>query len=183
MTAAFRIMTIAVASVLSVVALQPAMADHGSALARVERLSRSIQAESRSLYYELRAFPYGDANTRSALSEVGQIYSLASRIHDAAHGYGSVHGMDRNVHSLKRLVHHVEEHLAGQRYFRGLINRIDNLTHELEDAVHDLDDREFFGGPVTSGHVHSGPVYSGPVNSTRPGVTIGGRGFSFTIGR
>ena len=201
MTAAFRTMTLAAASVLSFVAAGPALADHGSALARVDQLSRQIQAESRSLYYELRAFRYGDHETRAALSEVGQIYSLATRIHDASHGHGSVRGMDQNVHSLKRLVHHVEEHLVGHQYFRSLVNRIDNLTHELEDAVHDLDDGEFFGNDpwiYRGDSVNYGPSYStqpsyyssGSSYYTRPGVgygssgvTIGGRGFSFTIGR
>jgi hypothetical protein len=180
MTAAFRITTFAIATALGLFAFQPARADHGHALGRIENLSRAIQAESRELYYELRSVSFSNPELRSAQSEVGQVYQLASRIHDAAHGYGGIGGMDRNVHSLKQLVHHVEEHLAGYRHFRRHIDRIDDLTHDLEDAAHDLDDYDF----------HSGPVYSGPVYHTRPavgvspgGVTIGGRGFSFTIGR
>ena len=53
-------------------------------------------------------------------------------------------------------------------------------VHDLEDAIHDLDDYAFSSEPV-----YGGPVYSSPVIHTRPasGITIGGRGFSFTIGR
>lgn len=180
MTTTFRTMTLVVASLLSVVAVQSAKADHGHVLGRIDNLARSIQSESRELYYELRSVSFSHPDLRSAQNEVAQIHQLASRIHDAAHAYGSVHGMDRNVHSLKRLVHHVEEHLAGYRHFRRHIDRIDRLTHDLEDAVHNLDDGDFFGGPV-----YSGPVASGPVIHTRQpaGITIGGRGFSFTIGR
>lgn len=178
MTTAFRTMTLAIASVLGLVAA--AQADHGHSLDRVDRLAREIQAESRVLYYELRSVSFSNANLRSAQNEVAQIYQLASRIHDGAHGASSTYGMDRNVHSLTRLVHHVEEHLAGYRHFRRHIDRIDRLTHDLEDAIHDLDDHDFYSGPV-----YSGPVTTGPVIHTRQpaGVTIGGRGFSFTIGR
>ena len=163
---------------------------HGHTLGRIDNLAREIQSESRELYYELRSVSFAYPDLRSAQSEVAQIYQLASQIHNAAHGAGSLHGMDRNVHSLKQLVHHTEEHLAGYRHFRRHIDRLDQLTHDLEDAIHDLDDREFFSGPVYGGRVYGGPVYGGPVYTTRPavgvspgGVTIGGRGFSFTIGR
>jgi hypothetical protein len=174
MTAAFRTTTLVIASALGLFAFQPAMADHGHTLGRIDNLARAIQAESRELYYELRSVSYSNPELRSAQNEVGQVYQLASRIHDAAHG-GSIYSMDRNVHSLKRLVHHVEEHLVGYRHFRRHIDRIDSLTHDLEDAIHDLDDHDFYRGPVSSG----------PVIHTRPssGVTFGGRGISFTIGR
>jgi len=182
MTAAFRTLTLTVAAVLSFVAVQGARADHdhGYDLTRIDNLSRAIQSESRELYSELRGVALSNPDLRSALSEVGQIYQLATRIHNGVHGYGSVHGMDRNVHSLKRLVHHVEEHLVGYSHFRRHVNRIDQLTHDLEDAIHDLDDHDFYGGPV-----YSGPTTSGPVIHTRPagGISIGGRGFSFSIGR
>jgi hypothetical protein len=180
MTAAFRTTTLVIASALGLLALRPAQADHGHTLGRIDNLDREIQAASRDLYFELRSVSFSNPELRSAQSDVGQIYQLASQIHDAVHGAGSLYGMDRNVHSLKQLVHHTEEHLAGYRHFRRHIDRIDDLTHDLEDAIHDLDDYEFF----------SGPVYGGPVYHTRPavgvspgGVTIGGRGFSFTIGR
>ncbi len=185
MTAAFRTTTLAIASLLSLLAFQPAKADHGHVLTRIDNLSRAIQSESRELYYELRSVSFSHPDLRSAQNEVGQIYQLASRIHNAAHGSGSAYGMDRNVHLLKQLVHHVEEHLAGYRHFRRHIDRIDDLTHDLEDAIHDLDDHDFFAGRVYSGPVYGGRVYSSPVIHTRPssGITIGGRGFSFTIGR
>ena len=175
MTATIRTLTLAVVTLSSFVAVQPVRADHGHALGRIDNLARAIQSESRELYYELRSVSFTHSDLRSAQNEVAQIHQLASRIHDAAHGAGSLHGMDRNVHSLKWLVHHVEEHLAGYRHFRRHIDRIDRLTHDLEDAIHDLDDQDFFGGPVSSG----------PVLHTRPssGITIGGRGISFTIGR
>ena len=180
MTAAFRTTTIAAAALLSLVAFQTAQADHGHSLNRIDNLARAIQSESSELYYELRSVSFGHSDLRSAQNEVAQIHQLASRIHNAAHGYSSVYGMDRNVHSLKDLVHHVEEHLAGYRHFRRHIDRIDRLTHDLEDAIHDLDDYAFSSEPV-----YGGPVYSSPVIHTRPasGITIGGRGFSFTIGR
>ena len=185
MTPAFRTTTFVIASALGLLAYQPAQADHGHTLGRIDNLAREIQGESRELYYELRSVSFSNPELRSAQNEVAQIYQLASQIHNAAHGYGSTYGMDRNVHSLKRLVHHTEEHLVGYRHFRRHIDRIDHLTHDLEDAIHDLDDDDFIGGPV-----YGGPVYGGPVYHTRPavgvspgGVTIGGRGFSFTIGR
>jgi uncharacterized protein (UPF0335 family) len=185
MTAAYRTLTLTVAAVLSFVAVQGARADHGHALTRIENASRGIQSESRELYYELRGVAFSNPELRSALSEVGQVYQLATRIHNGVHGYGNVSGMDRNVHSLKRLVHHVEEHLAGYGHFRRHIDRIDRLTHDLEDAVHDLADGDFGSGSVYREPAYSGPVYSGPVIGTRPssGITIGGRGFSFSIGR
>jgi hypothetical protein len=175
MTATIRTLTLTVATLLGFVAVEPATADHGHVLGRIDNLARAIQSESRELYYELRSVSFSHPDLRSAQNEVAQIHQLASRIHDGAHGAGSLHGMDRHVHSLKRLVHQVEEHLAGHRHFRRHIDRIDRLTHDLEDAIHDLDDHHFFGGPVSSG----------PVTYTRPssGITVGGRGFSFTIGR
>jgi hypothetical protein len=188
MTAAFRTLTLAIASVLGLVAFESARADHGYALGRIDNLSREIQSESRELYYEIRSVSFSNPELRSAQSEVGQIYQLASRIHDAVHGSGSMYGMDRNVHSIERLVHHVDDHLIGYGHFRRHVDRLDSLTHDLEDAIHDLDD--IYSSPVYSGPVYTGPVYTGPAYSTRPGVsygssgiTIGGRGFSFTIGR
>jgi len=175
MTAAFRTTTLVIASVLGLLALQPAMADHGHTLGRIDNLAREIQGESRELYYELRSVSFSNPELRSAQNEAAQIYQLSSQIHNAAHGAGSLYGMDRNVHSLKRLVHHTEEYLAGYRHFRRHIDRLDHLTHDLEDAIHDLDDHAFFGGPV----YHTRPA----VGVSPGGVTIGGRGFSFTIGR
>src|SRR5262245_50232381 len=86
MTATFRTMTFAVALLLGLVAWQPANADHGHALGRIDNLSQAIQAESRELYYELRSISFSSPELRSAQSEVGQIYQLASRIHDGVHG-------------------------------------------------------------------------------------------------
>jgi hypothetical protein len=117
--------------------------------------------------------PHGDRNLQSARHEVGQIYRLAARLHDTAHYGGSPRQLDRDVHALKDLVHHVDEHLHHHRHFRRHVEQIDRLTHDLEDAIHRLDGRGSYRGS---------PVIYAP--RTGPGgISLGGRGFSIQIGR
>jgi hypothetical protein len=142
----------------------------GHTLGRIDNLAREIQERAANCITSFAASRSQPASARPRT--VAQIYQLL-QIHNAAHGAKRPR-MDRNVHSLKRLVHHTEEHLAGYRHFRRHIDRLDHLTHDLEDAIHDLDDHAFFGGPV----YHTRPA----VGVSPGGVTIGGRGFSFTIG-
>jgi hypothetical protein len=173
MTTALRTMTLVLAATFSLLAAQPARADHDSGYDQIDRLARRIQDESRQLYQELRSASHADYGLRSAVSEVAQVYHLAGRFHSTAHTWGSVRQLHRDAKSLRQLVHHVEEHLAAYRHFRRHIDRIDNLTHDLEDRVLRLDDR---------------PIYSrrpdyGPAHDVRPGISLGGSGFSIRIGR
>lgn len=191
MTAAFRTLTLVIAAAALAIA-QPARADHDDHdLDRIDRLSQSVQSESRTLYYELRRFAYSDPNLRSAMNEVAQIYQYASRIHDGAHGHVSRRQMDRDVHAMKDLVHHVEEHLVHYSHYRRHIDRIDSRTHQLEDAIHDFSD-DFGRRPVVVDPWYGSETWygSGSGYSTRPGisvgpggVTIGGRGISIGFGR
>jgi hypothetical protein len=161
MNAILRTMSFATVALLGLVAAQPARADHDHDYERVDALARRIQNESSQLYSELARAGY-DSNLRQAKNEVAQIYHLARRMHDTAHFGGSSRQLDRDVHALKRLVHHVEEHLVGHSHFRSHINRIDRLTHQLEDRVHNLDDSHFY--------------------SHRP-YSFGSGGFSIRLGR
>ncbi|MEX2174236.1 MAG: hypothetical protein WD872_07730 [Pirellulaceae bacterium] len=157
----------------SLFAIQPAKADHDHDnrrnYDRIDRLARSIQIESQTLYHELRSGASHDHELRIARNEVADVYRLASRIHDTAHRYGSPRQLDRDMHALQQLVHHVDEHLHGFRHFRRHVERMDSLAHQLEDRIHDLDARGFDRG-------RSVPASSG-------GITFGGRGFSIQLGR
>lgn len=177
MTTIFRTVSLAALATLGLVAAQPARADHDHDYDQIDRLALRVQDESRQLYSELRSVHHGDRNVQTARYEVGQIYRLAARIHDTAHYRGSPRQLDRDVHALKDLVHHVEDHLAHDRHFRRHIDQIDRLTHDLEDSIHRLDDRDFY---------RDAPVYYGPSYGTRSsssGITFGGRGFSIQFGR
>ncbi len=175
MNAALRTASLAAIAALGLAFVSPARADHRHDLERIDELSRRIESEGRQLLAEIRGFGMADHRVRSAFGEVSDIVRLASRIHDAAHHGGSRRQMDRDVHALKDLVHHVEEHLDHVRHLRRHIERIDRLTHDLEDRIHDLADRDF----------RTLPAYGGSSYGYRPssGITFGGRGFSFTIGR
>src|SRR5687767_881568 len=105
MTTTIRTMSLVAVAAIGLVAVQPARADHAHDYERIDRLARRVQDESRQLYSELRGFS-GDRNLQTARHEVGQIYRLASRIHETAHYGGSGRQMDRDVHALKDLVHH-----------------------------------------------------------------------------
>lgn len=142
MNAILRTASFAALAAIGLVAAQPARADHND-YERIDALARRIQNESSQLYSELAHARYSP-ELRLARNEVAEIYHLARRMHDTAHFGGSSRQLDRDVHALKRLVHHVEEHLVGYGHFRSHIDRIDRLTHQLEDRVHDLDDRRFY---------------------------------------
>jgi hypothetical protein len=142
MNAILRTTTFAAAVALGLVAAAPARADHDHDYERIDSLARRIQNESSQLYGELSRAGY-DPELRMARNEVAQIYHLARRMHDTAHHGGSSRQLDRDVHALKRLVHHVEEHLVGYRHYRNHVDRLDRLTHQLEDRVDDLDGRRY----------------------------------------
>jgi hypothetical protein len=185
MTAAFRTLTLSFVSLAALVFAVPARADHDhhGDLERIDRLSQSIQSESRTLYYELRRVAFSNPNLRSAMNEVAQIYQYATRIHDGAHGHVSRRQMDRDVHAMKDLVHHVEEHLVHHSHYRRHIDRIDSRVHQLEDAIHDWNG-DFGGGPVVVDPWYGGGYTTRPGLSVGPGgVTIGGRGISIGFGR
>jgi hypothetical protein len=143
MNAILRTTTLAAALAAGLFAAQPARADHDHDYERVDSLARRVQNESSQLYSELSRAGY-NPELRMARNEVAQIYHLARRMHDSAHYGGSPRQLDRDVHALKRLVHHVEEHLVGYSHFRNHLDRLDRLTHQLEDRVHDLDDADFY---------------------------------------
>jgi hypothetical protein len=175
MTTILRTVSLATLAALGLFTASPARADHND-YERVDRLALKLQEESRQLYSELRSAS-GDRNLQSARYEAGQIYRLASRIHDTAHYRGSPRQLDRDVHALKDLVHHVEEHLAFHRHFRRHVDQLDRLTHDLEDAIHRLDGRSLSSDR---------PVYYGPSYGARPGssgISFGGSGFSIRLGR
>jgi hypothetical protein len=185
MTAAFRTLTLSFVSLAALVFAVPARADHDhhGDLDRIDRLSQSIQSESRTLYYELRRVAFSNPDLRSAMNEVAQIYQYATRIHDGAHGHVSRRQMDRDVHAMKDLVHHVEEHLVHHSHYRRHIDRIDSRVHQLEDAIHDWNG-DFGGGPVVADPWYGGGYTTRPGLSVGPGgVTIGGRGISIGFGR
>lgn len=169
MNALLRTASLAAIAALGLAFVSPVRADHRD-LQRIDELSRRIESEGRQLLSEIRGLGLVDHRVRSAFGEVSDIVRLASRIHDAAHRGGSRRQMDLDVHALKALVHHVEDHLDHVRHLRRHIERIDHLTHDLENRIHNLADRDF----------RTVPSYG-----YRPasGISFGGRGFSFTIGR
>jgi uncharacterized protein (UPF0335 family) len=173
MNTILRTVSLSAVIALGLFAAQPAKADHRHDLNRIDELSRRIESEGRQLLAEIRGVGFGDHRVRSAFSEVAEIVRLASRIHDAAHFGGSRRQLDRDVHALKDLVHHVEEHVDHHRHLRRHIERIDRLTHDLEDRIHDLADR----------NIGTGPVYSYGYRPAASGISFGGRGFSIQIGR
>jgi hypothetical protein len=178
-----RTASLAAALVAGFVFASPALADHRHDLSRIDELSRRIESEGRQLLAEIRGFGLVDHRIRSAFGEVAEIVRLASRIHDAAHYGGSRRQMDRDVHALQALVHHVEDHLDHVRHLRRHIERIDRLTHDLEDRIHNLADRDFRTLPAYSGGF-GGPSYPyGYGYRPASGISFGGRGFSITIGR
>jgi hypothetical protein len=179
MNAILRTVSLSAAVALGLLAAQPAQADHRHDLDRIDELSRRIESEGRQLLAEIRGIGLADPRVRSAFGEVADVVRLASRIHDAAHFGGSRRQMDRDVHTLKNLVHHVEEHLDHNRHLRRHIERIDNLTHDLEERVHDLADRDFFSSSPSYGSGGYGYGYR-PATS---GISFGGRGFSIQLGR
>jgi hypothetical protein len=161
MNAILRTASFAAVAALGLFAAQPARADHDHDHERIDTLARRVQNESAQLYSELARAGFS-SELRQAKNEVAQIYHLARRMHDTAHFGGNSRQLDRDVHALKRLVHHVEEHLVGYSHFRNHVDRLDRLTHQLEDRVHDLDDRNFY--------------------SDRP-YSFGSGGFSIRLGR
>lgn len=171
MTTILHTTSFAAIAALGLFAAQPAMADHGHDYERIDNLARRVQNESSQLYSELRNAGHSQ-NVRQARNEVADIYRLAGRLHDTAHRGGSPRQLDRDVHALKDLVHHVEEHLSGHGHFRRHMDRLDSLTHQLEDRIHDLDSRRSGSRPVVYG-----PGYGSG------GISLGGRGFSIQIGR
>jgi hypothetical protein len=170
MTTILQSTSLAAIAALGLFAAGPARADH-SDYERIDNLARRVQSESSQLYSELR-HAGSSANLQQARTEVAEIYHLAGRIHDTAHFGGSRRQLDRDVHALERLVHHVQEHLSRHGHFRRHMDRIDSLTHQLEDRIHDLGERHGNGRSV-----HYGPGYGSS------GINFGGRGFSIQIGR
>lgn len=183
MNAVLRTASLAAIAALGLVFVSPARADHRHDLERIGELSRRIESEGRQLLAEIRGFGLVDHRVRSAFGEVSDIVRLASRIYDAALYGGSRRQMDREVHALEDLVHHVEDHLDHVRHLRRRIERIDRLTNDLENRIHDLADRDFRTLPSYGGRIGPPTYDTGYGNRIPSGISFGGRGFSFTIGR
>lgn len=140
---------------------------------RLDRLATRLEAESRTLYYELR-YDAVTPELRVALAEVASIHRQARHIHDGIHaGYG-LHHLHTDVAQLTTYIHHVEEHLAAYHHFDRHVRRMDSLIHQMDDCLHDLADSHVVARPTYV------PVYRGPSGG---GISFGGSGFSIRLGR
>ena len=151
----------------------------------IDELASHVQAHSRSLATEARRQLASDPHYRHVATDVNMVYRQSAHIHSLIHAGVNPADLCRDVRQLDELVHHLEETLADVREGHGhydhwhrtrvwhgpdlrnirrLMAMIEDDTHELMDEVHTLES-----------------LLS--ARPSRPGIYLGGSGFSIRLGR
>jgi hypothetical protein len=199
--------TQSIVSCLAVIVLSfaasPAQADHDldRLLERIDRLAHEIHEHADDLRHEVRHHLVGHPDYGHLLSDVELLHRATVRVEQLVHQPHRLAELCRAAHALDDRVHHLEETLRGcethvfhsghghsghghghvyhsvRRFYfsdsRRLVNAIESDTHQLMRDIERLERR--VSTPVYS--------YSRGVAITPDAIQIGGRGFSFSIGR
>ncbi len=111
----------------------------------IDQLALQLQSQSaaacREVYHHFRRSPH----FQHAYSDLYEIYTLATHIHDIAHRPCELEHMREDVAEIDRLFHHTEDVVArmtqcpitGNGYH---MRRLQALMRGLEDTIHHLDE-------------------------------------------